>query len=102
MSASSDTPPLAYQWQYNGTDRSGATNATLTVEATTNNIGKYSVIVSNELGAVTIGAASLELQPPASPQGEPLLPPWGVAGLLLGVVTVGIRFLNRTTADMGG
>jgi hypothetical protein len=51
-----DTSPFAYQWQWNGTNLAGATNAVLTFRAATTNAGNYSVIVSNELGSVTAGA----------------------------------------------
>ncbi|MGC9942197.1 MAG: hypothetical protein ABSE48_10200 [Verrucomicrobiota bacterium] len=50
-------PPFGYQWQFNRTNLAGATNDTLTVEALTNAVGNYSVIVSNELGSVTSGAS---------------------------------------------
>jgi hypothetical protein len=51
-----DTSPFAYQWQWNGTTLAGATNTVLTFRAATANVGNYSVIVSNELGSVTVGA----------------------------------------------
>ncbi len=49
-------PPFTYQWQCNGRNLVGATNATLAFEAWPDNVGKYSVIVSNDLGSVTSGA----------------------------------------------
>jgi len=60
------TPPLYYQWQkndinvLNGGEISGATNATLTINpASTNDVGSYTVIVSNLYGAVTSTVATL-------------------------------------------
>ncbi len=51
-------PPLLYQWSWNGTNLAGATNATLVLRSVqTNNVGSYSVIVSNGLGTVTSTAA---------------------------------------------
>jgi hypothetical protein len=46
-------PPFACQWQFNGTNLAGATNATLIFESLTNVAGNYSVIVSNALGSLT-------------------------------------------------
>jgi hypothetical protein len=50
-------PPFNYQWQFKGANLAGATNAGLVVEALTNNVGNYSVIVSNSLGTVTNSAS---------------------------------------------
>ena len=52
--------PLRYQWQCNGIDLPGSTNAVLQLTGlTTNNSDNYSVIVSNVLGVATIPAANL-------------------------------------------
>jgi hypothetical protein len=51
-----NTSPFAYQWQWNGMNLAGATNAVLAFRAATANVGNYSVMVSNELGSVTVGA----------------------------------------------
>jgi hypothetical protein len=93
--------PFAYQWQLNGTDLPGATNSTLNVQAVAGNVGNYTVIVSNNLGTVTAGPASLQLQPQSAPAGEPLLPSWGEAGLLLGLASLGLKFLSRRTSPNG-
>ncbi len=52
-----NTSPFVYQWQWNGTNLVGATNAMLTFRAGTANVGNYSVVVSNGLGSVTVGAS---------------------------------------------
>lgn len=54
--------PLRYQWQLNGTNVDGATSATLSVSnITEEHVGAYTVVVTNNFGTVTSGAASLEL-----------------------------------------
>src|SRR5665213_1184955 len=48
------TPPFSYQWNFNGTNFSGATNALLTVtNVQTTDAGSYSVVVTNIAGSVT-------------------------------------------------
>ncbi len=52
------TPPLAYQWQLNGTNLLDKTNASLfltSVQLT--NSGTYSVIITNSFGAIATNAA---------------------------------------------
>ncbi|HSY16849.1 MAG TPA: immunoglobulin domain-containing protein, partial [Candidatus Acidoferrales bacterium] len=62
------TGPLFYQWNFNGTNISGATNSLLTL----NNVspaqaGNYSVVVSNFLGTATSSNATLTVFVPAVP-----------------------------------
>jgi hypothetical protein len=61
------SPPFFYQWQFNGADISGATNAAYTLSnIQSTNAGDYSVVVSNLVpSTATSGAATLSLnQPP--------------------------------------
>jgi len=45
------TPPLSYQWQFNGTDLDGATTSVLSLSnVTTNQAGDYTVTVTNAFG----------------------------------------------------
>lgn len=61
------TQPFSYQWYYNtSTLLTNQTNATLTVAgATTNEIGAYSVIVTNTAGAATSSVAKLAIVLPS-------------------------------------
>jgi hypothetical protein len=64
--AAAGTPPLSYQWQFNGSNLSGATNSTLSLtNVQQTNSGVYSVAVTNFLGSVTSSNAALSVQ--ASP-----------------------------------
>jgi len=56
-------PPLRYQWQRNGEDIPGATNAWLSVTLDPQTIGEYAVQVTNDFGAVTSSSATLDLKP---------------------------------------
>lgn len=54
------TPPLSYQWQFNGIDLIGATGTELLLEnVQTNQSGQYRVIVSNAAGSVSSLPATL-------------------------------------------
>jgi N-acetylneuraminic acid mutarotase len=44
---------LSYQWQFNGTNITGATGSSLTITNVSGNVGVYTVIVSNAAGSVT-------------------------------------------------
>jgi alpha-tubulin suppressor-like RCC1 family protein len=62
--SASGTPPLRYQWQFDGANISNATNATLTLfNVQTNNIGAYSVIVSNDFSMAASSNALLAVTP---------------------------------------
>ncbi|MGD0208940.1 MAG: immunoglobulin domain-containing protein [Verrucomicrobiota bacterium] len=54
--------PFTYQWRFGGTDISGATNASLTLNNLTNlNTGNYSVFVTNPYGSLETSPASLNV-----------------------------------------
>ncbi|MBI5774629.1 MAG: immunoglobulin domain-containing protein, partial [Verrucomicrobia bacterium] len=61
----SGTPPVAYQWRFNGTNIAGATNTALTLPSVQlSDGGSYSVEVSNVAGSVTSSNAVLTVTVP--------------------------------------
>jgi hypothetical protein len=51
------TPPLAYQWQFNGTNMANKTNTTLSLlNVQPTNSGIYSVIITNGSGSISTNA----------------------------------------------
>ncbi len=58
--AATGTPPLAYQWRFDGTNISGATNTSFSVaSAALANVGSYSVVVTSPYGSATSLVATL-------------------------------------------
>lgn len=63
VTTSAGTAPLNYQWRFNGTNITGATNSNYTLaNAQTNNVGSYTVVISNVAGSVTSSAATLTVK----------------------------------------
>jgi hypothetical protein len=59
--------PLAYQWQFAGTNLPAATNSMLTLtNLTMGQAGSYQVIVTNSAGSVTSSVANLTIYPTAA------------------------------------
>ncbi len=65
---------LQYQWQFDGNDIAGATSQVLSIErATSVNVGRYQVRVSNAVGTLISSPATLDVVvPPASPILQPI------------------------------
>ncbi len=60
------TPPLNYQWCFNGTNLFRATNATLSlVNVQSTNAGKYTVVVTNDFGLAASSNITLTITPAA-------------------------------------
>ncbi|MBI3414564.1 MAG: immunoglobulin domain-containing protein [Verrucomicrobia bacterium] len=58
----SGTPPLSYQWQFNGANIAGATNSSLLLPGVKpGQVGDYQVVVSNAVGVATSSPAKLTL-----------------------------------------
>ncbi len=59
------TPPLSYQWKFNGTNISGATNAGFAISTVnSSDQGVYTVVVSNSSGAIESAGATLTVYVP--------------------------------------
>jgi hypothetical protein len=59
--------PLSYQWQQNGTNITGATNTTLTIDNITSaNAGSYQLFVTNPVGPVGSSVATLTVVSPVA------------------------------------
>jgi len=59
-----DDSPFSYQWRKNGTNITGATSATLTLNnLQTSDAGAYDVVVSNFFGSVTSAQALVTFRP---------------------------------------
>lgn len=67
--AATGLPSASYQWRFNGTNISGATNASYTVAfVAATNAGNYSIVATNIAGAITSSNAALALIAPAAAQ----------------------------------
>ena len=73
--AASGTPPMSYQWLFNGATLPGATAATLTLSLVNSiDAGAYSVVVWNAYGSVVSAAAQLTVSQPLILPGTTLSP----------------------------
>ena len=67
--AATGLPSPVYQWDFNGTNISGANSSNHPIASVSQgNVGTYSVIVSNSAGSVTSSNAVLALVPPSAAQ----------------------------------
>ena len=71
--AAAGAAPLNYQWQFNGTNLSGATSTSLTLTGVQPaNTGSYTVVVTNSAGLVTSAVAVLTVLVPPTITTQPL------------------------------
>jgi hypothetical protein len=98
------TPPLFYQWSFNGTNISGATNNSLLVtNVQFSEAGNYAVLVTNIYGSATSSNVVLTVNPPPSCDSAPsgLVAWWpaegnanDIVGTNNGTTTGGITYTN--------
>ncbi len=70
--AASGSAPFSYQWKFNGTNVSGATDASLTLtNVQTSQSGDYTVVVTNPAGSVTSQVATLTVNLPPTITAQP-------------------------------
>ncbi len=99
--SASGLPSLFYQWQKNGTNIAGATNATLTIPGTKlADNGIYSVIISNSAGQVVSGNAILSI-PAVSASIAPILAN-GLLTISWPTEQTGSRLLIQTNSSVVG
>jgi alpha-tubulin suppressor-like RCC1 family protein/Zn-dependent metalloprotease len=84
------TPPLRYQWRFNGTNLSGATNTWLTLtNVQLSQAGNYTVRVTNVLGLVISSNAVLTVLAPPTITTQPASQAVAVGGTAIFSVTAG-------------
>ena len=77
VAAASGLPAPNFQWQFNGTNISGATNASYALAfVAATNAGNYSVAATNIAGAATSSNALLALLPPSAAQFQSITCAW--------------------------
>jgi hypothetical protein len=107
----SGTAPLAYQWQFNGTNLGGAVTSTLSLTNVQNyDGGSYTVVVTNAYGSVVSSNAVLTANPapPCAPPPAGLIGWWpgegtanDIVGANNGTLLNGVTFLGLPTAGCG-
>jgi beta-lactamase class A len=100
----SGTPPLSYQWYKDGALIAGATDRFLPLfNVATNDVGLYTVLVSNSAGSVMSGGTLLQVIPPAPPTWPtitgftPQSGPTGTVVTITGMNFSTNRFVNRVS-----
>jgi len=95
------TPPLAYQWQANGTNISGATNSIFNLgNVQFANAGTYELVISNATGLVT-NFEEIVNQPPPPLTISSVTPNVGLTNGGTSVRITGTGFLDGATLSFG-
>jgi hypothetical protein len=77
------TPPLGYQWSFNGSNILGANESTLTIfNVVQTNLGTYSVLVSNAIASTNSSSATLSMYPYLTTPFTGLVTDWGYTNTL--------------------
>jgi hypothetical protein len=101
-SASSGTPPLAYQWYFNGTNIPAATNTVLTLaNLQLGQSGNYYMIVTNGLGSARSSNALLQVNPLFSFVWQPVASP-KVVGVPFAVTIDALATSNSPVTNFTG
>jgi hypothetical protein len=62
------SPPMSYQWQFDGTNMPGQTGSTLTIDnLTTNDTGSYDLVATNAYGSNITSVAQFTVNPAPAP-----------------------------------
>jgi uncharacterized delta-60 repeat protein len=95
----SGTPPLSYQWNFNGTNILGATNTMLTLtDVQASQSGNYAVLVTNAYGSVLSSNATLVVVTLDHFAWNPILSPQ-YAGQPFGVTITALDAFNVTVSN---
>jgi Immunoglobulin I-set domain. len=70
--AASGTPPLSFQWRFNGSNLSGSTSYSLLLtNVQIANVGSYVAVITNAFGSITSSPATLALNVPPTISNQP-------------------------------
>ncbi len=108
LGAGAGTPPIGYQWFFNGTPLSGATSNRLSlVNLQPANAGQYTLVISNQFGQTTSTVAQVTVLVPPSFIGHPssvTLPPGNgvvLSGLATGTAPISYQWQRNGTNLVG-
>jgi hypothetical protein len=81
--SASGSPPLSYQWSFNGSNILDATSSSFTItNVNQNNLGTYAVLITNDFGGTNSADASLSMYPFLVDRFAGLVTDWGYTNTL--------------------